>query len=186
VTHLASSATLGHVEAARVVSQPLFVLMMGLSAVLVPRLMEAAAERRLDRARLAAVPFRIIIVACGVLYLLTVGFPSSVNPLRLVLPSAYVVQGVLPLMIVGQILQGVLQPPRAELTGAGWGRTLLRLEVVASLLLCLVSATASVTGVFAAPLGMVAQGIAGLWLLDRARRRIYQDAAPAVGDRELP
>jgi O-antigen/teichoic acid export membrane protein len=186
VTQLASAATLGYVEAARVVSQPLFVLMMGLSAVLVPRLMEAAAERRPDRARLASLLFKVIIVVGGVLYLLAVGFRWRLNPLPSMLPSAYVVQGVVPLMIVGQILQGVLQPPRAELTGAGWGRQLFRLSVAASLPLCLVAATAGVTGVFAAPLGLVAQGIIGLWLLQRARQRIYRDAGPAAGDRRSP
>jgi O-antigen/teichoic acid export membrane protein len=183
VTHLASAATLGYVEAARVVSQPLFVLMLGLSAVLVPRLMEAATARRPDLARQASLPFRTAIVACGVLYLLVAGWPWRLNPLPLVLPNAYVVQGVVPLMIVGQVLQGILQPPRSELTGAGWGRTLLRLEVSSSLLLCLGSATAGMTGVFAAPLGAVAQGLAGLWLLERARRRIYRDADPPVGNR---
>jgi O-antigen/teichoic acid export membrane protein len=186
VTQLASAATLGYVEAARVVSQPLFVLMMGLSAVLVPRLMEAAAERRPDRARLASLLFKVVIVVGGVLYLLAVGFRWRLNPLPSMLPSAYVVQGVVPLMIVGQILQGVLQPPRAELTGAGWGRQLFRLSVAASLPLCLVAATAGVTGVFAAPLGLVAQGIIGLWLLQRARQRIYRDAGPAAGDRGSP
>jgi O-antigen/teichoic acid export membrane protein len=181
VTRLAGAATLGYVEAARVVSQPVFVLMMGLSAVLVPRLMEAAAERRPDRARLASLPFRVIIVVAGVLYLLAVGFRWRLNPLFPVLPSAYVVQGAVALMIVGQVLQGVLQPPRAELTGAGWGALLFRLSVAASIPLCLVAATAGVTGVFAAPLGLVAQGVVGLWLLERARRRIYRGARPASG-----
>lgn len=183
VTHLASAATLGYVEAARVVSQPLFVLMMGLSAVLVPRLMEGAAQRRQDLARNASVPFRAIVIAGGVLYLLAVGFSWPLNPLPLALPSAYVVQGVVPLMIVAQILQGILQPPRAQLTGAGWGRTLLRLEVVSSLPLLLASATARLTGAFAAPVGAVLQGIVGLWLLERASRRIYRGAERGVGDR---
>jgi O-antigen/teichoic acid export membrane protein len=182
VTHLAGAATLGYVEAARVVSMPIFVLMMGLSAVLVPRLMEAAAERRPDRARLASLPFRIIIVISGVLYLLTVGFRWRLNPLSSMLPSAYAVQGIVSLMIVGQVLQGVLQPPRAELTGVGWGGLLFRLSVAASLPLCLVAATAGVTGVFAAPLGLIAQGLVGLWLLERARRRIYVGAGPTPRD----
>jgi O-antigen/teichoic acid export membrane protein len=183
VTHLASAATLGYVEAARVVSQPLFVLMLGLSAVLAPRLMQAARERRPDLARETSLPFYAVIVVCGVLYLIAVGLQWRLNPLPLVLPNAYVVQGVVLVMIIGQILQGVLQPPRAELTGAGWGPTLLRVEVAASLLLLLVSATAGVTGAFAAPLGAVAQGVAGLWLLERARRRIYRDGEPAASNR---
>jgi O-antigen/teichoic acid export membrane protein len=183
VTHLSSAATLGYVEAARVVSQPLFVVMLGLSAVLVPRLMEAAAQRRPDLARNASLPFQAIVIACGLLYLLVVGFRWPLNPLPLALPSAYAVQGVVPMMITAQILQSILQPPRAELTGAGQVRTLLRLEIASSLPLCLASATARVTGVLAAPVGAVLQGVAGLWLLERARRRIYLGAGSAVGDR---
>jgi O-antigen/teichoic acid export membrane protein len=174
VTHLVGAATLGLVEAARVVSMPVFVLTMGLSAVLAPRLMEAAAERRADRARRTSRPFRIIIVVSAVSYLLAVGFRWRFNPLLPVLPAAYVVQGVVALMIVGQALQGVIMPSRAELTGAGWVKVLFRLGVAASASVCLVAATARVTGVFAAPLGLVVQGIVGLWLLERARRRIYR------------
>jgi O-antigen/teichoic acid export membrane protein len=186
VTRLAGAATLGHVEAARVVSMPVFVLTMGLSAVLVPRLMEAAAERRSDRARLASLPFRIIIVVSGVLYLLVVGFRWRLNPMLPLLPSAYAVPGVVSLMIIGQLLQGILQPPRAELMGAGWVGLLFRLSVAASLALCLIAATADVTGAFAAPLGLVAQGIVGLWLLGRARRRIYAGTKATTPDRENP
>lgn len=174
LTHLVGAATLGFVEAARVVSMPVFVLTMGLSAVLAPRLMEAAAERRADRARRTSRPFRIMIVVSAVGYLLAVGFRWRFNPLLNVLPAAYVVQGVVALMIVGQALQGVTLPSRAELTGAGWVEVLFRLGVIASALVCLVTATAHVTGVFAAPLGLVVQGIVGLWLLDRARQRIYR------------
>jgi O-antigen/teichoic acid export membrane protein len=174
VTHLAGATTLGLVEAARVVSMPVFVLTMGLSAVLVPRLMEAATERRADQARLTSRPFELIIAVSGLLYLLVVGLQWRLNPLPTLLPAAYVVPGVVAVMIVGQALQGVLQPPRAELTGAGWVGLLFRLNVAASATVCLVAATARVTGVFAAPLGYVAQGIVGLWLLKRARRRIYQ------------
>jgi O-antigen/teichoic acid export membrane protein len=46
VTHLASATTLGYVQAVQVLSQPVNVLMVGLSAVLGPRLMQAGAERR--------------------------------------------------------------------------------------------------------------------------------------------
>ncbi len=186
VTRLAGAATLGYVEAARVVSMPVFVLVMGLSAVLTPRLMEAAAERRSDRARLASLAFRIIIAVSGVLYLLAVGFRWRLNPVRLLLPNAYAVQGVVSLMIVGQLLQGVVQPPRAELMGAGRVGLLFRLSVAASLPLCLIAATADVTGAFAAPLGLVVQGIVGLWLLERARRRIYVGARPASDDDGSP
>jgi hypothetical protein len=64
---------------------------------------------------------------------------------------------------------------------------MFRLSVAGSFLLCVIAATAGMTGAFAAPLGHVVQGIAGLWMLERARRRIYRGAAgPATGDRGSP
>jgi O-antigen/teichoic acid export membrane protein len=183
VTHLASAATLGYVEAARVVSQPLFVLMLGLSFPLAPQMMEAAATRSTDLARLASRPFKTIIVVSGLLYLLVVGLQWRFNPVSYLVPKAYVVIGVVPLLIVVQILQGLLHPSRTELTGARQPRTLLRLELVTSSMLCLASAGAGTLGAFAVPLGGLVQSLAGLWLFERARRRIYLDRRPGVGMR---
>jgi O-antigen/teichoic acid export membrane protein len=176
VTHLASATTLGYVQAVQVLSQPVNVLMVGLSAVLGPRLMQAGAERRGDLARRVSGPFRLVLVAVAAPYLLAVGFPWPLNPLPDLLPSAYVVGGLLPVMIIGQTLQSMVQPSRAELTGAGRGRTLLRLELASSAFLCLGSATAGITGSFAMPVGAMAQGVVGLYLLGRARRRLYAKA----------
>jgi O-antigen/teichoic acid export membrane protein len=174
VTHLASATTLGYVQAVQVLSQPVNVLMVGLSAVLGPRLMQAGAERRGDLARRVSRPFRLLLVAVAVPYLLAVGFPWPLNPLPNLLPSAYVVAGLLPVMIIGQTFQSMVQPSRAELTGAGQGRTLLRLELASSAFLCVGSATAGMTGPFAMPVGAIAQG--GLYLLGRVRRRLYVEA----------
>jgi O-antigen/teichoic acid export membrane protein len=183
VTHFASATALGYVQAAGLLSQPMYVLMVGLSAVLGPRLLQAGAERRSELARRVSRPFRVGLVAAALLYLLGVGFRWPLNPLPDLLPSAYVVGGLVPLMIIGQTLQGLLQPPRAQLTGAGRVRTLLGLELSSSALLCLGSASAGITGPFALPLGSIAWGVVGLYLLGRACRRLYVEAPiPAQGE----
>jgi O-antigen/teichoic acid export membrane protein len=176
VTHLASASDLGYVQAAGLLSQPVYVLMVGLSAVLGPRLMQAGAERRGELARRVSRPFRLGLVVATSLYLLAVGFRWLLNPLPELVPNAYVVGGLLPLMIIGQSLQGILQPFRAQLTGARWVRTLLRLELFSSAFLCLGSASAGVAGPYALPLGSIAWGVVGWYLLGRACRRLYVEA----------
>jgi O-antigen/teichoic acid export membrane protein len=141
-----------------------------------PQLMQAGAERRGDLARRVSRPFRLLLVAAAASYLLAVGFPWPLNPLPNLLPSAYVVAGLLPVMIIGQMFQSMVQPSRAELTGAGQGRTLLRLELASSAFLCIGSTTAGMTGPFAMPVGAIAQGVVGLYPLGRARRPLYVKA----------
>lgn len=173
VTHLASAATFGYVEAARVVSQPVYVLQMGLAAVFTPGLLKAGSERAADLASQVSRPFKAVLAAGAFLYLLAVSFTWPFNPLPRVLPSAYVVGWVIPLTILALMLQGILHPARSELMGAGQAPRLLRLEIVSSSLLCLVAATAPLTGVLAVPIGGVIQGTVSLWLFERARSQIY-------------
>jgi hypothetical protein len=182
VTHFASASALGYVQAAGLLSQPMYVLTVGLSAVLGPRLMQAGAERREELARRVSRPFWIGLVVAASLYLLGAGFPWRLNPLPQLVPNAYIVGGLMPLMVIAQSLQGMLQPFRMQLTGARWVRTLLRLELSSSALLCLGSGTAAITGAFALPLGSIAWGVVGLCLLGRACRRLYvEEPQPAEG-----
>ena len=186
VTHFASASALGYVQAAGLLSQPMYVLTVGLSAVLGPRLMQAGAERRADDARRVSRPFWIGLVVAASLYLLGAGFPWPLNPLPQLVPNAYVVAGLVPLMVIAQSLQGMLQPLRMQLTGARWFRTLLRLELSSSTLLCLGSASAAITGPFALPLGSIAWGLVGLYLLGRACHRLYAEKPqPAEGRSRL-
>ncbi len=112
VAHLASAATLGHVEATRVAAQPVIVLATGLSAVFGPRLMESGANRRLDLARPVSRTFQLLVLALGLLYLAWASFPWRLNPLPTVMPKAYVLPGLLPLMIAAQLLDGLPTPYR--------------------------------------------------------------------------
>jgi O-antigen/teichoic acid export membrane protein len=176
VSRLAGAVALGYVEVARVAGQPLLVLAMGLSAVLRPQLMESGARRRRDVARRLSRIFQFLMLACGLLYLAWISVPWLLNPIPRLLPNAYAVSGLLPLVLVAHLLDGLLPPHRAQLVGADQGPVLIRLEGPACALQVLVSATAAVTGPFAKPLGMLAQGVVGLGLLRRGSDRLYADA----------
>jgi O-antigen/teichoic acid export membrane protein len=173
VTHVANAATLGYVQAAGLLGQPMYVLTIGLSAVLGPRLLQAGAERRDELARRVSRPFRAGLMAAAALYILASNLRWPLNPLPQLVPNAYVIGGLLPLMIVGQTLQGIMQPSRLQLTGAGWVRRLLRLELISSAFLCLGSASAGIIGPFAVALGSITWGVVGSFLLGRACRQLY-------------
>jgi O-antigen/teichoic acid export membrane protein len=183
VTKIASATDLGYVQAAGLLSQPMYVLTVGLSAVLGPRLLQAGAERSSELAHRTSRLFRIGLVTAALAYTLGVGFRWPLNPLPHVVPSAYVVGGLLPLLIIGQTLQGMLQPSRSQLTGAGWVRTLLRLELSSSIFFCLGSASAGVLGPFAMALGSIAWGVVGLYLFGRASRRLYLETTIPAEDK---
>ena len=179
VSRLAGAAALGYVEAARVAGQPLLVLATGLSGVLGPRLMESGTDRRLDRARSLSRLFQLLVLACGVPYIAWIGVPWILNPMPKILPNAYVVWGLLPLMAIAQLVEGLLPAYRAQLMGADRGKTLVSLEGPACALQCLVAATAGATGAFAKPLGMLAQSTLGFGLLRWARDRLYLEPVTA-------
>jgi O-antigen/teichoic acid export membrane protein len=173
VTHLASAAAYGYVEAARVVSQPAYVLHVGLAAVFTPGLLKAGSERAADSASRVSRPFKALLTVGAALYLLAVTFAWPLNPVPHLLPTAYVIDWAIPLTIIALALQGILHPARSELLGAGQAPKLLRLELASSSLLCVVAATTPWTGVLALPIGWVLQGAVGLWLFERARSQIY-------------
>jgi O-antigen/teichoic acid export membrane protein len=65
VTRLDTPEALGYAEAARIVGQPIFVLAVGLSAVLNPRAMEAGASRDRTAARHVARPYALLLAIVG-------------------------------------------------------------------------------------------------------------------------
>jgi hypothetical protein len=141
--------------------------------------MESGTVRRLDRARSLSRVFQLLVLACGLPYIAWIGVPWALNPMPKILPNAYVVWGLLPLMAIAQLVEGLLPAYRAQLMGADRGKTLVSLEGPACALQCLVAATAGVTGAFAKPLGMLAQSALGFGLLRWARDRLYLEPVMA-------
>lgn len=183
VTELAGAVAMGHVEAARLVGQPLLVLATGLSAVTAPPLMEAGKSGDQHAGRRIGRGFEAIMLVCGVAYLAVVGPRWALNPLPLVVPVAYQVTGLAALTVVANTIMAMGSAYRFELLGGGRERTLIGLEGSAGGLQCLTAATAGLIGAYAGPLGVLVQAAARWLLFQRARARLYAQPAPAGGAR---
>lgn len=175
VTQLASAAALGYAEAARICAQPIWVLVMGLRAVLGPRSMEAARAREQMRARRISRAFMILVGTVGVAYLLIVGFDAWWNPLAHLLPNAYAVSHLVLVWGVANVVIGFNLPLRNELMGADRLPGIAKAEVGAAASRTAVASSAGVTGAFAMPLGVLLGAIARWFGLGIRTRRYYTE-----------
>jgi O-antigen/teichoic acid export membrane protein len=155
VSHLAGASTLGFTEGARVLGQPPFVLAAGLGAVLGPRSMEAVRAGRYAEARRVSRVYALVTLLCGLPYLALVGFAWDWNPVARLLPNAFAISGLVSLTILGNMLIGMDWPYRSELMGAGRTTALARLEATANAARIGIALTATATGAFAIPVGLV-------------------------------
>jgi len=177
ITHLAGAAALGHAEAARIVAQPVFVLAVGLSAVLGPRSMEAAAAGSRRAADRIALPFWGVLAAAGGAYGLAASQSWPHSPLVALVPQAYVLGGgLVALWVVAHLLLGAAFPLRSELLGAGRESAAARGAVAAAAVQLATSLSAPWTGAAARPLTYVANG--GALVVDYGRRRRGLDRSP--------
>jgi O-antigen/teichoic acid export membrane protein len=181
VSTIAGAATLGFVEAARIVSQPVAVLQIGLGNVLGPRATRSA--RRRDRAGSRTVNrlFRRLILLAGGCWLVAVAAPMPWNPLPGLLPTAYAVPGLVAASIAAFTILSLSQGPRFELYGAGRERSAAQAEVEGNVVRIGVAFGAGLVGAFVVPLGLAALGIIRLvrsvrWLGE------YYRADPPIED----
>ena len=132
----------------------------------------SAAGRTEQAARRIARLSAAIVVAVGVY-----GAPTIVpwwgNPLGVLVPQAYAVDGLVLVSVLALVLVGVAFPPRTELIGAGLERALVRVALLAGIVQCL-AAVASLIGAFARPVGVGFFGIMLLLGCWHYRRRLYQ------------
>ncbi len=159
VTALVGPATLGYVEAARIVSQPVAVLQTGLGAVLGPRVTRAASVR--DRIRATGVKrqFERMILLAGVAWAILVAAPAPWNPLPRFLPTAYVVGGLVFASIAAFTIMSLPQGRRYELYGAGRERLVARAEIEGNVLRLAAVPLVLLVGTFAVPIGLALLGI---------------------------
>ncbi len=151
VGSLAGTEALGYAEGARLASQPLSVLGVGLNASLGPRSMEAAYDRDRAAARHVARVFIMIIVVFTLVALAATGGAWPWNPLSWLVSQAYELPGLTALMILGGALAGAVMPAQRELYGGGYERPLAFIEVVASLVSIAVATTTGLIGAYAVP-----------------------------------
>jgi O-antigen/teichoic acid export membrane protein len=178
VSRLATPEALGYAEAARIVGQPLFVLAVGLAAVLHPRAMEAGAGRDRAAARHVARPYALLLVTVGLVYAALTVVPWWGNPLARLVPQAYVVAGLVPVTVVSFVLFGLPIIPRGELTGARHERVLPQVGVVAGVLQCTAALSAAWIGAFARPLGVALFGVVLLLGYAHHQRLVYAGGRP--------
>ncbi len=153
IAALAGAEALGYAEAARVVAQPVLVLATGLTAVLSPRAMEAAMDRNLSAARHTRNVFRLVMVGGGLLYIAAAAVPWSLNPMQYLVPSAYVVSGLVAVTILANLISTAMYVEVNELLGAQKARAMAVIAIATSPILVIVAFTARATEAFARPLG---------------------------------
>lgn len=182
---LAGPEVLGFAESARIVAQPILVLATGLTAVLAPRSIKAGMDRDLRTARRTSRAYLWLIGIAGIGYLAITGWDWFLNPMSYIVPSAYVVPGLVALTVVANILSANTYLQESELLGARRERTLARIAWTASPVLLLGGLTAGITGAYARPLGRLGAAATEFVMHGTVLRGMYQrepetgsDAAP--------
>jgi O-antigen/teichoic acid export membrane protein len=172
---------LGYAEGARVVARPVIILGLGLAAVLGPRSVRAGMAVDLAAARSSRRIFWALSLLGGLLYLPLVGFHWALNPLTTVLPTAYEVDGLVAVTVIGAIVLNHALPFWYELLGGRRQRDLARSEGIASALKVATGLLASLLQAFTLPiawgLAFVARGIG----LDVYARRLFRDGMGPTG-----
>lgn len=176
IVYLAGEEAMGFAESARVTAQPVLVVGTGLSAVLGPRGMEAAIGRNLSRARRHHRAYVGLVAALGLAYLAVAGTAWSFNPMQSLVPSAYVVEGLVAVTIVANIITAATFQYRNELMGGRKEVQLTWIGVVAATLIVVGSATAAVAGAFARPISVTMDATFRYGAYWVARSRMYRGA----------
>ncbi len=127
-------ASAGQAEAARVLSQPVTVIAVGMIAVFGPEMMMAAQRGLSSSVRKMMTAFNGIIALTTLGWLAAVGIQWSWSPLSRIFSTAYEVRGLLPLMIVQQALGYAGLAYRSVLIGNGLGRNVGIVDVFSGVL----------------------------------------------------
>lgn len=173
IAALAGPEAAGYAESARVVAQPVMVLFLGLSAVLSPRSMRAAMDLDKATARRTFGIYMGIIAVAGAAYLGLAGTDWILNPMAYLVPSAYVVSGLVAVTIVANIVWAPVFLQIAELLGAHREKTLAGISWIINPLQIIVASTAGVIGAFARPVGLIVALLARLGLQHVVIRSVF-------------
>jgi hypothetical protein len=146
----------------------------GLTAVLGPKVMASAMSMNEVGASTMLKRFFQLTAGAGILYLLIAGWATPWNPMQLIVPSAYVVTGLVAVTILSNIALASLFLRIEELMGARREVDLVRVALVASPLLVAVAFTAGATGAFARPLGTLALAGASFLPFRHYRDKVYR------------
>lgn len=174
ITVLAGPEALGFAEAARIATQPLYVLSLGLEAVVRPHAMVAAAERDAAAARKHRLVFYPVMAGCAALFIAWCGVDWAGNPFSYVLPSAYEVQGLVAVTALGTLARGAILPSIAEMLGARIERRLALVAIAVTPVQIIAALSAGFTGAFARPVGTALDYVGRFLVYERDRPQIYK------------
>jgi len=168
----------GQTEAARVLSQPVTVIVIGVLAVIGPEMMGAGREGAVRKLHKMMMGFLAVLAAATVAWLVAVGIPWSWSPITRTFSAAYKVKGLTALTIVQQALAYGSLAYRAVLIGNGMSRSVGRLDILASSIAVVgVYVTAPYLGAFAIVWAFLGIDL----LLFVARGRLAARAVRAAG-----
>ena len=176
IVGLAGPEALGFAEAARVVGQPIIVLASGFTAVLAPRSMRAAMDRDLVTAERTSRIYLSIVAAATVGYLVVAGWDWSLNPMTVIVPSAYEVGGLVAATIIANYATAAVFLQFNELLGAHKERTLAWIAWTEGAAMLVAGLTAGVTGAFAQPLANASSSVLRWFLQRGSLRKVYGGA----------
>ncbi len=176
ITFMAGPEVLGYAEAARIASQPVLVLGIGLGFVLGPRIMRGAIERDASVSRTNHIKFNVIVVAAALLYIAVAGWNWPGNPMAALLPNAFVVSWLVPATVVSQLTLGTLGLLTQELMAAGRARAIGLVGLLVAPFQLMAAATAGAIGAMARPLSVVVGTSSRLVINGRTMMQIYAGA----------
>jgi hypothetical protein len=103
LTAAAGPSAAAQVEAVRLCSQPVTVVSVGLLAVLGPRIMSATLGRSSAVTHMLAGRALLLLTTMTAAYICLASLPKEANPLRVLVPRAFEVPWLLPVMVVAQV-----------------------------------------------------------------------------------
>lgn len=174
---LGSIEALGMADAARIVGRPVLVVTTGMTAVLGPRLMRAAAAGREGQGRRVGQMYQVAVAASVVGYVALFGWAHPLNPLSWLVPTAFALPFLVAATCLANGVTGLVLPARFEAIGGGRSRALLRVDARAGLAQVAIGCMAPLFQAFTVPLGNAAFAFTRLMGLDAVRKAVYA-AAP--------
>ncbi|MBT8248154.1 MAG: hypothetical protein HKO82_05565 [Acidimicrobiia bacterium] len=187
ISALASPEDLGYAESARIIAQPVLVFAGGLTAVLAPRAMRAGLERNAKQSRSTNRLYVTLLLGGAALYLAIVGWDWALNPLAGLIPSAYVLGGLVALSVAANGVSALTFLQGDELAGAGRERLLAAIASFSSVFLVAGGLTAGFTGAYARSVGLIAGNSTRFVAQQSALRRVYANGGgPDSGPSQEP
>jgi O-antigen/teichoic acid export membrane protein len=180
IAWVASPEDLGYAESARVVAQPILVLAAGLSAVLGPRSMRAAMDGDSATARRTSSLYLGLMGLGGLAYVLMVAWDVPINPMARIVPSAYVLPGLVALTIAANVIAAAPFLRSNELAGAHRERTLAGIAWLSSTVSVIGGLTVWITGAYARPLSVLGDGASRYAAQSRVLETFYAKRTPGA------